>query len=416
MQRLGTLTGWGEQNPGSAVQKIFNALSIFALLVAGGALFVASSDQSAQIKASCEALLDSMNIQDGNVGSAGSKGEKGDEGPEGPQGPVGECGPEGPAGTQGEKGDTGYTIPLTGVDSDIIPVSDDVYSLGSPEKRFADIYIGPSSINMSDTETLESVGLQVTDGTLLLDGVESLRLGNIQITETGITSGTPTADIVIGSPGSTGYLAIMQGIKFPDGSTQRTAQVEGPIGPTGAQGPRGATGPQGPVGPSGGEQGPAGPQGETGPQGPTGPTGPAGAAAVIPGKESYQPTFGVVAGSGDAPSWTSEPAVGSYVKLGNLVFFDIEVSLATISDFGSGNYTLTLPFASDSEFTVRSGGIHRGGSKDNHYNLLGEMTAGSSVMELRYASGAQDKAFDHNSPYSLTTAGEFHISGVYTTG
>jgi len=416
VQSLGTLTGWGEQNPGGAVQKIFNALSIFALLVAGGALFVASSDQSAQIKASCEALLDSMNIQDGNAGSAGSKGETGDEGPEGPQGPVGECGPEGPAGTQGEKGDTGYTIPLTGVNSDIIPISDDVYSLGSPEKRFADIFIGPSSINISDTETLESVGLQVTNGTLLLDGVESLRLGNIQITETGITSDTPTADIAIGSLGSTGYLAIMQGIKFPDGSTQRTAQVEGPIGPTGAQGPRGATGPQGPVGPSGGEQGPAGPQGETGPQGPTGPTGPAGAAAVIPGKESYQPTFGVVAGSGDAPTWTSEPATGSYVKLGNLVFFDIEVSLATISDFGSGNYTLTLPFASDSEFTVRSGGIHRGGSKDNHYNLLGEMTAGSSVMELRYASGTQDQPFDHNSPYSLSTAGEFHISGVYTTG
>jgi hypothetical protein len=137
---------------------------------------------------------------------------------------------------------------------------------------------------------------------------------------------------------------------------------------------------------------------------------------VIPGKVSYQPTFGVVAGSGDAPTWTSEPAVGSYVKLGNLVFFDIEVSLATISDFGSGNYTLTLPFASDSEFTVRSGGIHRGGSKDNHYNLVGEMTAGSSVMELRYASGTQDQPFDHNSPYSLSTAGEFHISGVYTTG
>ncbi len=75
MQRLGTLTGWGEPNPGGTVQKIFNALSIFALLVAGGALFIASSDQSAQIKASCEALLDSMNIQDGNVGSAGSKGE-----------------------------------------------------------------------------------------------------------------------------------------------------------------------------------------------------------------------------------------------------------------------------------------------------------------------------------------------------
>ena len=39
------------------------------------------------------------------------------------------------------------------------------------------------------------------------------------------------------------------GIKFPDGSVQTTATVQGPAGPPGPQGPQGTPGPQGPAGP-----------------------------------------------------------------------------------------------------------------------------------------------------------------------
>jgi len=45
------------------------------------------------------------------------------------------------------------------------------------------------------------------------------------------------------------------GVKFPDGSMQTTAEVQGPAGPQGAQGPAGPTGPTGPVG----RQGPPAP-------------------------------------------------------------------------------------------------------------------------------------------------------------
>lgn len=65
------------------------------------------------------------------------------------------------------------------------------------------------------------------------------------------------------------------GIKFPDGTIQRTAQL---VGPTGATGPQGAQGIQGIKGDTG-SQGPigfTGPQGATGNQGAAGPQGPAG--------------------------------------------------------------------------------------------------------------------------------------------
>jgi len=60
-----------------------------------------------------------------------------------------------------------------------------------------------------------------------------------------------TSDVVIN-----GNLQISVGktLIFPDGTTQSTAMVQGPLGPagnTGLQGPQGPTGPQGPAGPEG---------------------------------------------------------------------------------------------------------------------------------------------------------------------
>lgn len=67
----------------------------------------------------------------------------------------------------------------------------------------------------------------------------------------GIGTGLPLQRLHVGgTPG-------VDGIMFPDGSVQLTAQLRGPAGPTGPQGPEGLSGPQGPAGP----QGQAGPQG-----------------------------------------------------------------------------------------------------------------------------------------------------------
>jgi len=60
----------------------------------------------------------------------------------------------------------------------------------------------------------------------------------------GIGVSTPSSPITVNGVIQT----TSGGIKFPDGTTQSTAQVQGPAGP---QGPTGATGPQGPVGATG---------------------------------------------------------------------------------------------------------------------------------------------------------------------
>lgn len=68
------------------------------------------------------------------------------------------------------------------------------------------------------------------------------------------------------------------GVEFPDGTVQLTADpigLPGAPGPAGAQGPDGSPGPTGPAGAEGvpGPRGPLGPEGGMGPEGPAGPAG-----------------------------------------------------------------------------------------------------------------------------------------------
>jgi Collagen triple helix repeat (20 copies) len=91
------------------------------------------------------------------------------------------------------------------------------------------------------------------------------------------------------------------GFKFPDGSTQSTAQLVGPRGPVGAIGATGPTGSQGPAGATGatGATGPQGAAGAAGATGATGPKGPAGAAGAT-GATGAQGPVGATGATGPA--------------------------------------------------------------------------------------------------------------------
>lgn len=184
-------------------------------------------------------------------------------------------------------------INLYALPGDLIPAKDNMFSLGSNKMRWKSLQLGPGTLFIEDIKTGIQAGISVDGGSLLVDGADSLRIGNLRLTKTGIESIITGQDITIGNLNDRGLLAVANGIRFPDGTVQSSAIIQGLKGETGATGPAGAQGAQGPQGPAG-AQGSAGPQGLVGSAGGSGATGPAGAQGVqgIPGTmSSYYGNF-----------------------------------------------------------------------------------------------------------------------------
>jgi len=119
--------------------------------------------------------------------------------------------------------------------------------------------------------------------------------------------------------------------------------------------------------------------------------------------------------TGTGLAYTGNPAVGSYIKIGNLVSFNIKVTLTNVTNFGTGQYSLTLPFAPISDYVFRDGGFHDT-SNGNHHAIAADAEDGTVQMTLWHpGSSARDIAFDHNTPLTIATADYFYISGTYIT-
>jgi hypothetical protein len=241
---------------------------------------------------------------------------EGQAGPQGETGTAGSMGPSGKAGIAGKTGAAGVEgacqapMNLLAIGADLIPAIDNAYTLGSSTFRWKGLQLGPGTLYIQDVTTGAQAGLTVDDGTLLLDGAENLRLGNIRLTKTGIESVLSNQDITIGNLNDQGYTLIANGIKFEDGTILTSALATGATGsqgPQGATGATGATGSMGPAGPAGGPAGPTGPMGPTGlqglpgiqgvpglvgatgPTGATGPQGPQGPQGPAGSLEGYEP-------------------------------------------------------------------------------------------------------------------------------
>ena len=197
----------------------------------------------------------------------------GEKGEPGATGTPGQTGATGPAGSSGG-GTTACAAPidLYALPGNLIPAADNVYGLGNSEFRWKDLQLGPGTLYIEDVTTGLQAGITVDSGTLLLDGADSLRIGNIRLTKKGIESIISDQDITFGNLGDRGYALFANGIKFPDGTIQTSAIIQGIKGDTGATG---ETGPQGIKGDTG-AQGIPGVQGESGLVGTSGASGGAG--------------------------------------------------------------------------------------------------------------------------------------------
>jgi hypothetical protein len=121
------------------------------------------------------------------------------------------------------------------IEGNLVPSKDNYFTLGTAENRWKGLQLGPGTLFIEDSTTGKQAGLTVKDGSLLINNINSIKIGDTQLTA--------------------------GGLKFADGTVQVTATAKGETGATGATGATGKTGMSG------------GPQGFTGATGPSGTSG-----------------------------------------------------------------------------------------------------------------------------------------------
>jgi hypothetical protein len=150
-----------------------------------------------------------------------------------------------------------------------------------------------------------------------------------------------------------------------------------------------------------------------------------------------------VGGNGEVTRWTpsftatgltftgsgaTHPAYNSYyVKNGRMVSFNIEVNLSTVTNFGTGQYKLELPFTPQFGFNHFSGWVWADPNIDpdtgTGHTILNADTAGvTDVLDLHYlkqSGGAnspiREALFLQGAPVTLTTISKIYINGTYIT-
>ena len=122
---------------------------------------------------------------------------------------------------------------------------------------------------------------------------------------------------------------------------------------------------------------------------------------------TYTPTW-----SGTGLAFTGTPAIGRYSRVGKMITYNIQVTCTTVTNFGTGQYSITLPAGLPSGYSFQHiGGLHK---NSDHFTLLADLGAGSTSVTLYHpaANGSQD-IFSHNKPTVLTTGSTWYISGTY---
>jgi hypothetical protein len=112
-------------------------------------------------------------------------------------------------------------IPGAQVD-DIIPALDNDIDLGNADHRFANLYLGTEGLFLADQTTDANINITVNSGTLYVSGAENLRLGNLAIRDTTLTSANATLDISIGDTGDTGFFYIKRKAQIDNTSFSAT--------------------------------------------------------------------------------------------------------------------------------------------------------------------------------------------------
>ena len=162
--------------------------------------------------------------------------------------------------------------------------------------------------------------------------------------------------------------------------------------------------------------GPTGPQGEQGIPGP----------ALSPTAVRWSPTFAATGMTFTGSNSTYPTYDSYYIKIGQLVTFNIKINMTTVTNFGTGQFKVDLPFA-----PIASAANHFSAwtwvnpalpadDLNGHIQMVADHLSGSQTLDLHWllATTSNPKPIIESllvqgTPVTLTTASVIYVNGTY---
>jgi hypothetical protein len=117
------------------------------------------------------------------------------------------------------------------VNTNILPIGTNISNLGSPTRRWKEVWVGPGSIYVQDETLGSDLRLTAINGDFVVAGAAGLNVGQFTLRDNNIYITDPTRDINIGVTNATGFVNFNRPVKIQD-STGRTAFTVGRTGLT----------------------------------------------------------------------------------------------------------------------------------------------------------------------------------------
>jgi len=166
----------------------------------------------------------------------------------------------------------------------------------------------------------------------------------------------------------------------------------------------------------------AGIVGATGATGPQGPAGPELTPVAVRWSPTFQATGLTFTGTG-----TTYPTYNSYyVKAGQLVTFNIKIDMTTVTNFGTGQFKVDLPFA-----PITSAANHFSAwawvnpalpadELNGHIQMVADHLPGSQTLDIHWLKETTampkpviESLLSQGNPVTFTTASIMYVNGTY---
>jgi hypothetical protein len=128
-------------------------------------------------------------------------------------------------------------------------------------------------------------------------------------------------------------------------------------------------------------------------------------------EQEFNPLFTDVSGT-----TTGATVSGHYTILNPLIcFFRVYIDFDTCTNFGTGQYQITLPIPSVQTMRQAGGSLHQTtGNSLYHIAGITDTTTSSVIHKLYYSGSTTDLAWKFNTPVGATTiTSHFDICGTY---